>query len=208
MRVAKWGNSLAIRLPRSVVEALGLEEGDSVEVNVLGSRSLEIGRPVRARELIARLRKYRGRLPAGLSSTGSRRMSAAEAFFDTSVLLYLLSVYHGKADRAEALLAGGGVVSVQVLNEFASVALRKLVLALPEVREVLSAIRAACSVRPIDIETHELGLDILERFRVSLYDSLIIAAAVRAGCTTLYAEDLQHAQSIDWLTIRNPFLAE
>ena len=135
-------------------------------------------------------------------------MSAAEAFFDTSVLLYLLSADHGKADRAEALLAGGGVVSVQVLNEFASVALRRLVLALPEVREVLSAIRAACSVRPIDIETHELGLDILERFRVSLYDSLIIAAAVRAGCTTLYAEDLEHAQSIDRLTIRNPFLAE
>ena len=65
MRVAKWGNSLAIRLPRSVVEALRLEEGDSVEVHVLGSRSLEIGRLVRARELIARLRKYRGRLPAG-----------------------------------------------------------------------------------------------------------------------------------------------
>ncbi len=83
--------------------------------------------------------------------------------------------------------------------------MRRLVLALPG---VLSAIRAACSVRPIDIETHELGLDILERFRVSLYDSLIIATAVRAGCTTLYAEDLEHAQSIDRLTIRNPFLAE
>jgi antitoxin MazE len=65
MRVAKWGNSLAIRLPRPVVDALGLEEGDSVEVHVLGSRSLEIGRPARRRELIARLRKYRGRLPAG-----------------------------------------------------------------------------------------------------------------------------------------------
>ena len=65
MRVAKWGNSLAIRLPRSVVGALGLKEGDTVEVHVLGSRSLEIGRPAQARELLARLRKYRGRLPAG-----------------------------------------------------------------------------------------------------------------------------------------------
>lgn len=65
MRVAKWGNSLAIRLPRAVVEALGLEEGDAVEVHVLGSRSVEIGRQARTRELIARLRKYRGRLPAG-----------------------------------------------------------------------------------------------------------------------------------------------
>ena len=70
---------------------------------------------------------------------------------------------------------------MQVLNEFASVALRKLISALAEVRDVLSTIRAACSVRPIDIETHELGLEIEERWRVSLYDSLIIAAATRAG---------------------------
>ncbi|MDP9136929.1 MAG: AbrB/MazE/SpoVT family DNA-binding domain-containing protein [Pseudomonadota bacterium] len=65
MRVAKWGNSLAVRLPRAVVDALRLEEGDSVEVHVLGSRSFEIGRPVRPKSLISRLRKYRGRLPAG-----------------------------------------------------------------------------------------------------------------------------------------------
>ena len=134
-------------------------------------------------------------------------MSAAEAFFDTSVLLYLLSADRDKADRTEALVAAGGVVSVQVLNEFASVALRKLAMTLPDVREVLSTIRAVCAVRPVDIETHELGLDILERYRFSLYDSLIIAAAALAGCTTLYAEDLQHSQAIGRLKIRNPFLA-
>jgi len=65
MRVAKWGNSLAVRLPQSVVEALRLKEGDSVEVHVLGSRSLEVGKAASAKELLARLRKYRGRLPAG-----------------------------------------------------------------------------------------------------------------------------------------------
>ncbi len=65
MRVAKWGNSLAIRLPQSVVDSLGLKEGDSVEVQVLGSRSFEIGKAPGARELLARLRKFRGRLPAG-----------------------------------------------------------------------------------------------------------------------------------------------
>ncbi len=65
MRVAKWGNSLAIRLPQSVVDSLGLKEGDSVEVQVLGSRSFEIGKAPSARELLARLRKFRGRLPAG-----------------------------------------------------------------------------------------------------------------------------------------------
>ena len=65
MLVAKWGNSLAVRLPRSVVEALGLKEGDSIEIHVVGPRSLQIGKTPTAKELLARLRKYRGRLPAG-----------------------------------------------------------------------------------------------------------------------------------------------
>ncbi len=65
MQVAKWGNSLAVRLPQSVVEVLGLKEGDSIEIHVVGPRSFEIGKPPTPRELLARLRKYRGRLPAG-----------------------------------------------------------------------------------------------------------------------------------------------
>ncbi len=64
VKVAKWGNSLAVRLPQSVVEALRLKEGDSVEIQVIGGRSLEIGKAPTSRELLARLRKYRGRLPA------------------------------------------------------------------------------------------------------------------------------------------------
>ncbi len=67
MRVAKWGNSLAVRLPRPVVEALDLREGDSIEIEVAGSRSLEITKATGPRELLARLRKYRGRLPAGFT---------------------------------------------------------------------------------------------------------------------------------------------
>jgi antitoxin MazE len=65
MRVAKWGNSLAIRLPRSVVEALGLKAGDTIEVHVAGPRAFEIERPPTPREILRRLRKFRGRLPAG-----------------------------------------------------------------------------------------------------------------------------------------------
>jgi antitoxin MazE len=65
MRVAKWGNSLAVRLPRPVVEALDLREGDSIEIEVARSRSLEITKAPGPREVLARLRKYRGRLPAG-----------------------------------------------------------------------------------------------------------------------------------------------
>ena len=65
MRVAKWGNSLAVRLPQGIVEALGLKEGDSIEVHVVGRWRFEIEKAAAPRELLARLRKYRGRLPAG-----------------------------------------------------------------------------------------------------------------------------------------------
>ena len=74
-------------------------------------------------------------------------MSEADSFFDTNVLLYLLSTDAAKADRSEALLMSGGVVSMQVLNEFASVATRKLAMTIPEIREILSTIRAVCVVR-------------------------------------------------------------
>ena len=133
-------------------------------------------------------------------------MSEADSFFDTNVLLYLLSKDAAKADRAEALLASGGVVSVQVLNEFASVASRKLMMTIPEVREILSTVRSVCVVKPLDIETHDLGLEMAERYGFSIYDALIVAAAVRAGCAILYTEDLQQGQVIEKLQIRNPIV--
>ena len=64
MQVAKWGNSLAVRLPVAVVEALALKEGDEIEIFVTGARTFEIKRRPGAAELLARLRKFRGRLPA------------------------------------------------------------------------------------------------------------------------------------------------
>ncbi len=64
MQVAKWGNSLAVRLPAAVVEALSLREGDDIEIEVAGARTFEIRKKPETRELLARLRKYRGRLPA------------------------------------------------------------------------------------------------------------------------------------------------
>jgi antitoxin MazE len=64
MRVSKWGNSLAVRLPATVVEALQLKEGDDIEVHVIGARAFGVKRAPGARELLARLRKFRGRLPA------------------------------------------------------------------------------------------------------------------------------------------------
>jgi antitoxin MazE len=64
MQVAKWGNSLAVRLPAAVVEALTLKEGDEIEIHVAGARAFEVTKRPEARELLARLRKFRGRLPA------------------------------------------------------------------------------------------------------------------------------------------------
>ncbi len=64
MQVSKWGNSLAVRLPASVVEALQLKEGDDIEVHVIGAREFAVKKAPGARELLARLRKFRGRLPA------------------------------------------------------------------------------------------------------------------------------------------------
>jgi predicted nucleic acid-binding protein len=133
-------------------------------------------------------------------------MSEVDSFFDTNVLLYLLSKDTAKADRAEALLASGGVVSIQVLNEFASVASRKLAMTIPEIREILSTIQGVCIVKPLDIETHKLGLELAERYGFSIYDGMIVAAAVRAECTILYTEDLQQGQMIAKMQIRNPFV--
>ena len=131
-------------------------------------------------------------------------MSAGKPFFDTNVLLYLLSA-DKKADKAEALLALGGVVSVQVLNEFASVSSRKYQLAWPEVREALATIRAGCEVIPLTVEIHEGGLAIAEKYGLSFYDSLILAASVHAKCRMVYSEDMQHGQVVQGVTIRNPF---
>jgi len=134
-------------------------------------------------------------------------MSAVDSFFDTNVLLYLLSDDSDKADLVEELLAEHGTISVQVLNEFAVVAIRKLKMPLREVREILDTIRAVCGVESITLATHDRGLAINERYGFSLYDSMLVASALISGVKTLYSEDLQHGQIIDGqLRIVNPFL--
>ena len=133
-------------------------------------------------------------------------MSGADPFFDTSVLLYLLSDDTVKADRVETLLGARGVISAQVLNEFAVVALRKLKIPLHEVREILDTIRAVCTVEPITVDAHDRGLAVFERYRFSFYDSILVATALISGAKTLYSEDLQHGQVIDkQLRVTNPF---
>jgi predicted nucleic acid-binding protein len=133
-------------------------------------------------------------------------MADQAIFFDTNVLLYLLSDDHSKADKAEELLSAGGVVSIQVLNEFAAVASRKFSMKWNEVRYCLAPFRVVLRIEPLTVDTHDKALDIAERYKVSLYDALIVAAARLAGCRRLYSEDLQHRQVFEkTLTVVNPF---
>ncbi len=133
-------------------------------------------------------------------------MPDAETFFDTNVLLYLLSEDAAKADRAEDLLAMGGVISVQVLNEFAAVASRKLGMSWGEIKDIFLPIRAVCEIEPVTVESHDRALELAERYGLSFFDATIVASALLAGGRTLYSEDLQNGQVIDRrLRIRNPF---
>jgi predicted nucleic acid-binding protein len=129
-----------------------------------------------------------------------------KAFFDTNVLIYTVAE-NDRTLRAERLLMSGGVVGVQVLNEFVSVARRKMHMPWADVIEALDAIRVLCpSPVPVTIHTHETALMVAQQHGFEIYDALVVAAALEAGCSTLYSEDLQDGQVIDRkLTLRNPF---
>jgi predicted nucleic acid-binding protein len=134
---------------------------------------------------------------------------SGRAFFDTTILIYSISSGEPRAAVAEKLLAEGGWISVQVLNEFVAVARRKLNMSWEETGEALLAIRALCEPpTTVSVDTHEAALKIAARYGYSIYDALILTAALEADCDTLYTEDMQNDQVIDSLTIRNPFLID
>ena len=126
-------------------------------------------------------------------------------FFDTNVVLYLLSPDLDKADVAERLLTRGGHVSVQVLNEVASVCSRKLRMPWLETNELLAAVKAACIVHPLTIDTHELALKVAARHDLSFYDASICAAAAQSGADVLYTEDMNGGQIIEGVRLHDPF---
>lgn len=129
------------------------------------------------------------------------------SFFDTNVLVYAASTDAAKADRVEAILAGGGTISVQVLNELANVARRKMLMPWSETRAFLNTFRALLTVHPLTVEIHDAGLRLAERYGLSTCDALIAASALHARCHTLWSEDLQHGMRIDkTLRIVNPFV--
>jgi predicted nucleic acid-binding protein len=128
------------------------------------------------------------------------------SFIDTNVLLYLLSADTAKAARAEEVVRIGGTISVQVLNEMANVMRRKLSIPWREVNEVLILVRSICPCESLTLEIHDRGLLVAERYGLSVYDGLIVAAALVSQCDTLYSEDMQQGLLIDGqLRIHNPF---
>ena len=129
-------------------------------------------------------------------------------FFDTNILLYLLSENDKKADCSETLISRGGIISAQVLNEFASVASKNLRMEYADIREILDSLRSICTVVPLSLETHNMGIDIAERYGFAFYDSLIVASALQSDCSILYTENLQNNQIIEkQLTLINPFIS-
>lgn len=129
-------------------------------------------------------------------------------FVDTNVVIYSLSQNEVKQDKAIAILANKPVMSVQVLSETANIMRRKLGFDNSVIRAVINRLNQVCiSLQPLTLETLHAGLDIANRYGFSHYDSLIIAAALDAGCDTLFSEDMQHGQVIDErLKIINPFV--
>ena len=130
------------------------------------------------------------------------------SFLDTNVLVYIASGDATKADRAEAAVAAGGAISVQVLNELTNVARRKMRMSWDDTHAFLNMLRGLLTVHPLTLDTHETGLRLAERYGLSIYDAMIAASALHARCDTLWSEDMQHAMALEeGLTIVNPFRA-
>ena len=135
-----------------------------------------------------------------------RQTSEARVFIDTNVLLYFLSADNRKAEVAEALVSGGGIISVQVLNEMTNVARRKLNMPWKDIEEFSSLIQSFCNIESLTIETYKKGLQIASKYQLSVYDAMIAASASLANCEILYTEDMHDGLITDGqLRIVNPF---
>jgi predicted nucleic acid-binding protein len=128
-------------------------------------------------------------------------------FLDTNVLVYAVLSDDPRRPVAERLLAAGGTVSVQVLNEFANVARTKLKRPWIDIEATLALVRGRSGrVRDISVSTHEAAIALARDHNLAFYDAPIVAAAIEAGCDTLFTEDMQHGRKFGGLTIVNPFL--
>ena len=135
-------------------------------------------------------------------------------FIDTNILIYSFdSRDKTKQETARSLIAkamekGTGIISYQVIQEFLNVALQKFdrPLTYSDVQRYLNfVLETLCEVFS-SLELFHQALEIMDQWRYSFFDSLIIAAAIQADCAILYTEDMQHNKTIRSLTLKNPFL--
>ncbi len=127
-------------------------------------------------------------------------------FADTNIVLYLLDS-GPKADRAECILAQKPRISVQVLNETLVNCRRKAGLSWEEAGAFLAGVRSLCQVEDMTLQTHDVGRALAERYSLSIYDSMIVASALIAGCTKLWSEDMQNGLLVEGqLRVVNPFV--
>ncbi len=126
-------------------------------------------------------------------------------FADTNVVLYLLDD-GPKADRAEDILGQGPRISVQVLNEAMVNCRRKAGLSWEETGAFLAGVQSLCEVEDLSVQTHLVGRALAEKYQLSVYDAMIVSAALIAGCTTLWSEDMHDGLLVeDRLRVVNPF---
>ena len=129
------------------------------------------------------------------------------AFLDTNILLYAFAENDRRVGVAERIVNEGGAISVQVLNETANILHRKFGFRWERIREILDTVESTCpKPLPLTVKTHILGIEIASRFKLNIYDALIVSSALEAGSPVLYTEDLQHGQVIEGLRIVNPFV--
>jgi predicted nucleic acid-binding protein len=134
---------------------------------------------------------------------------AGDRFFDTNILIYAFASGDRRSARAEALVAEGGVMGMQVLNEFTNVVHRKLHWDWTQVDAALAVISELMGpARPLTADIHARAVKLARNSTLSFYDALVIAAAVDAGCRVLLTEDLQHGRKFGGVTVENPFLEE
>jgi predicted nucleic acid-binding protein len=133
----------------------------------------------------------------------------ASRFFDTNILIYAFAADDPRSPRAESLISEGGVIGVQVLNEFTNVAQRKLRWHWDQIEASLAVVEELFGpVAPLTAAIHARAVILARERKLSFYDALIVAAAQEAGCQILFSEDLQHGQKFGTLTVENPFHRE
>lgn len=131
----------------------------------------------------------------------------APVFADTNIAVYMLGTDPVKRRAAVAIMRASPVISVQVVNEFLSVAVSKIKLDRPMANRLAQILMRRCEVREVNVETVQFAIDLGLRYQLSHWDALIVSSALQAGCSTLYSEDMQHGQVFEGrLQVSNPFV--